>query len=442
MPNSSITLGLFWPLHFTTSRQLQSVTVQQSGKLTIPLLILLAICFSALPAQAQYGGGSGTANDPYLIYTAEEMNAVGTNGSDWNKHFKLMGDIDLADYTGADINIIGQYTSYDNNNPFTGVFDGNDCTISNFTRTSYSSDYIGLFGYVTGTIKNLGLIKPNVDAGVGNRVGSLAGTLLNGTIIDCYAKGAVVSGGTYVGGLVGFNTGIVTKCSSTGSVSGDAYVGGLVGQIGDGKVTMCYSTASVSGNRNVGGLTGKTSNEASEATHCYATGSVTGDRYVGGVAGQVERGAVYKCYSVGSVSGNRDVGGITGYIRAMGRVVHSFWDTQTSGQSTSAGGTGKTTVEMQLVSTFTSSGWDFWNTWTICEEMNSPVLQWQIPAADFLCPDGVNFIDFAFFAARWHQRYCNPSNNYCDGTDFDQSGSVNLLDLAIFTDDWLEGVRN
>ena len=505
MPNSSITIGLFGPLHFTTSKQPQSVTVKhhfchsepfallkgkptvrlagklreespisssqtfslrlRSGlkaifaqslsracrgsdsfeivsKLTIPLLVLLAICFSALPVLAKYEGGTGIAGNPYLINTAEQMNEIGANPGDWNKHFMLIADVNMSDIAGADINIIGHYTSYDDNKPFTGVFDGNDCTISNLTRTSHSSDYIGLFGYVTGTIKNLGLIEPNVDAGAGYHVGSLAGALINGTIIDCYAKGASVSGGSTVGGLVGLNTGNVTKCSSTGSVSGDAYVGGLVGQIGDGKVTMCYSRASVSGNRNVGGLAGKTGNEASEITHCYATGSVTGDRYVGGVAGQVERGAVYRCYSTGSVSGNRDVGGLTGYVRVLGRVVHSFWDTQTSGQPTSAGGAGKTTVEMQLVSTFTSAGWNFWNTWEICEEMNYPVLQWQIPAADFLCPDGVNFIDFAFFAARWHQRYCNPSNNYCDGTDFDQSGSVNLLDLAIFTDDWLEGVRN
>lgn len=35
------------------------------GKLTIPLLVLLAISFFALPAQGQYGGGSGTAEEPY-----------------------------------------------------------------------------------------------------------------------------------------------------------------------------------------------------------------------------------------------------------------------------------------------------------------------------------------------------------------------------------------
>lgn len=442
MANLRETFGLFGPLHFSTSKQPQSVTGKKSGKSTISLLVLLAICFSALPAQAKYGGGSGTADDPYLIYTAEEMNAIGANGSDWDKHFKLMADIDLADYTGASLNIIGYFASYDDNKPFTGVFDGNDCTISNFTCTSYDSDYIGLFGYVTGVIKNLGLIKPDIDAGTRYDVGSLAGHLENGTITDCYAEAVSVSGGNAVGGLVGFNAGRIVNCYSSGRVWGDIFVAGLVGQVGAGTVIKCYSNASASGNRNVGGCVGKTAEETSAVTHCYAAGRVTGDTYVGGMAGQVERGAVYQCYSTGSVSGNHDAGGLVGYTRVLGKVVHSFWDTQTSGQLTSAGGTGKTTAEMQMVSTFTSAGWDFWNIWEICEGMNYPVLQWQIPFEDFRCPDGVSFIDFAFFAAHWHHRHCNPSNNYCDGTDLDQSGSVGFLDLAIFADNWLAGVRN
>jgi hypothetical protein len=73
--------------------------------------------------------------------------------------------------------------------------------------------------------------------------------------------------------------------------------------------------------------------------------------------------------------------------------------------------------------------------------MNYPVLQWQIPICDFLCPDGVNFIDFAFFASHWLDEMCNPANYYCQGTDLSRSGSVDLNDLDIFTDHWLEGIR-
>ena len=47
-----------------------------------------------------YGGGSGTAEDPYQIWTAEQMQAMGSETNDWDKHFILMDDIDLAQYDG------------------------------------------------------------------------------------------------------------------------------------------------------------------------------------------------------------------------------------------------------------------------------------------------------------------------------------------------------
>jgi hypothetical protein len=209
--------------------------------------------------------------------------------------------------------------------------------------------------------------------------------------------------------------------------------------IDDGKFQQCCSRANVIGNRNVGGLTGKTTDESSEVMNCYATGTVEGDRYVGGLVGQVEQGRVYKCYSAGSVTGNRDVGGLTGYIRVLGNVSRSFWDTQTSGQDTSAGGTGKTTSQMKQMDTFLSSGWDFFATWTICPEINYPTLLSLIPAPDLVCPDGVNFIDFAIFASQWGRENCSPPSN-CLGADFNQSGIVDFWDLEIFARYWLEGL--
>jgi len=395
------------------------------------LLIFFAICIFVQPGWAKYEGGAGTAEDPYLILTAEQMNEIGANRGDWDKHFMLIADVNMGDIARTDYNIIEE---------FTGTFDGNNCTISNFSLSSTREENTGLFGSVGGEVRNLGMLRPDIFA-QGRSVGSMVGYLNQGSVTNCYAKGVVVSGGLYVGGLVGLNTGNVMKCCSTGSVTGDSYVGGLVGQVGDGKVMMSYSRADVSGNRNVGGLVGKTADESGEVTHCYAIGSVEGNTYVGGLVGQVERGNTYKSYSTGSVSGTQYVGGLVGYIRVLGRVAQSFWDTETSGQTTDAGATGKTTVQMKLMNTFISSGWDFWNTWSICEETNYPVLQWQIPSADFLCPDGVNFIDFAFFADHWEQNFCNEANGYCDGTDLDQSGSVDNLDLEIFAELWLEGFK-
>jgi len=403
--------------------------------------ISFAVCFLTLPAQAKYGGGSGTAEDPYLIYEASQMNAIGANPTDWNKHFKLMDDIDLSAFSGSAFNIIGQWVALGspNNRPFSGIFDGNGKTISNFSPSG-NRDGIGLFGCVRGRIKDLGLVNPNVITQNCWYIGSLVGYLDQGYIIDCYAKSASVSGGGSVGGLVGAGNGTVARCYSTGQIWGDTHVGGLVGLVGPGLVTNCYAKASVSANQDVGGLVGKTDHQTSTITDCYATGSVSGGIYVGGLIGQIERGAIAKCYSAAKVSGYQDVGGLIGLIRLQAPVWNCFWDIQTSGQLTSADGTGKTTAQMQTLSTFSSAGWDFFTTWSICEGTNYPVLLWQIPTSDFRCPDGVNIVDFAWFAQHWRQNNCNQMNFYCDGTDLNESGEVAFDDLAIFAHDWLAGL--
>ena len=117
---------------------------QQRSKSPISLIVILAVCSFNQVTNAQFGGGTGIPDDPHLIYTAEQLNEIGADSENLNKHFKLMNDIDLGSYTAADFNIIG--TSYGNR--FSGVFDGNGMKIHNFTYTSADRDYIGLFGSV------------------------------------------------------------------------------------------------------------------------------------------------------------------------------------------------------------------------------------------------------------------------------------------------------
>ena len=83
------------------------------------------------------------------------------------------------------------------------------------------------------------------------------------------------------------------------------------------------------------------------------------------------------CYSVGPVHGNGFVGGLVGAGRAGDCVTASFWDIETSGQTTSFAGTGKTIIEMQLVGTFLDAAWDFDDTWMICEGDGYPRLKWE-----------------------------------------------------------------
>jgi hypothetical protein len=326
------------------------------------------------------------------------------------------------------------------NKAFSGVFDGNGKTISDFKYTATAQDHVGLFIYVAGQIKNLGLINPTV-VGQGYGTGSLVGYLNLGTLTGCYAESANVSGNYAVGGLVGVNDGGMSDCHSTGSIQGVRFVGGVAGLVNTGGVGRCYSKARVSGSENVGGLAGRTAADDAAIQNCYAGGPVNGSIYVGGLVGQVERGAVYRCYSTGKVIGAQYAGGLVGYTRLLGTVLNCLWDTQSSGQLTSSGGQGKTTAEMKTQSTFTSAGWDFFNTWAICEGVNYPVFWWQIPAGDFRCPDGVNFIDFAWFAQYWRQSDCNASNDFCSGADLNKSSSVYSPDLAIFAENWLGGVE-
>ena len=384
-------------------------------------------------AQRKYGGGKGEPNDPYLIYTAEQMNAIGVEPNDWDKHFKLMANVDLSEYTGDDFNIIGYYVDWDNNKPFTGVFDGNDHTISNFTYTSTDRDYVGLFGYVADPntqINNMGLIDPNVDAGTGECVGSLVGRLgagfRRGDIVNCYCEGGSVSGFQFVGGLVGFHNwrSTITNCYATSTVLGVEDVGGLVGanhgiitncytignttshrRLGalagsnEGTISNCYSMGSVSGDRFVGGLVGQNGGTYSgregmafpgDIDNCYSRCSVTGTAIIGGLVGYNNVGTITKCHATGRVMGTVDVGGLVGAGNRLEfwseEVTFSFWDTQTSGQVTSDGGTGKTTAEMQRERTFTDAGWDFVDEtangtediWWILEGQSYPRLWWEL----------------------------------------------------------------
>ena len=309
-----------------------------------------------------YAEGSGTEADPYLIYTAEQLNMIGLFQCDWDKHFKLMANIDLSQYKGTDFNTIGYasgwWASSENKYPFTGVFDGNGRTISNFSYSSTKREsYIGIFGYTErATIKNLYLIDPNINIESGEHVGSLVGFFLYGTITACYVQGGNVWGASEVSGLVGNNYGTISECASLTEVLGGSRIGGLVGYNGYGTIGNCYSLSNVTGINTVGGLVGICESQAS----------------------------IFNSYSAGSVQGTENVGGLLG-LDGQGKILHCFWDIETSGQIDSAGGEGKTTAEMQTASTFI--GWGPYAVWTINKGLDYPRLLWEnMPGGSLTTP--------------------------------------------------------
>jgi hypothetical protein len=394
-------------------------------------------------AYARYSGGTGEPNDPYRIATAEDLNDIGDDPCDWDKHFILTNDINMADYfySTALISPDTSSSSGFQGTPFTGIFDGAGYTVSNLTINGESC--IGLFGRIgtSGEIMNLNLANVSIT-GSGNYVGSLCGYNEGGLINECSSNGDVIINVVsfpteFIGGLCGFNengsisncysnssvngingpysigglcggndNGNIANCISTGSVTGGYYyVGGLCGSNG-GNIVNCYANSSVSSVGSGAGIGGLCGNNWGNIINCYSTGSVTGSvtaMYIGGLCGLNNRdfrvfGTISNCYTTGSVSGGAEYfGGLCGDV--SGSINNSFWDIETGGPD-NGGGIPKTTSEMKTKSTFTDAGWDFVEVWGIGENQTYPYLQ-KYPAGDINHDGIVNFLDFAILANHW-----------------------------------------
>jgi hypothetical protein len=239
------------------------------------------------------------------------------------------------------------------NPPFTGTLDGQGYEIRDLFINLPGIGYVGLFSIVGegGHIEDIGIVNADVSATA------------------------------YVGGLVGVSKGTVTNSYSTGSVVGESWAGGLVGQ-NEGTVSNSYSTSHVTSDSGAGGLI---AGNAGTVSNSYSTGNVTGRSGAGGLIA-ANSGTVGNSYSTSSVTGDEYLGGLLGY--SEGTASNSFWDIETSGQSASAGGTGKTTAQMKDITTFTGAAWnigtvanagerDSFYIWNIVNGMTYPFLSWQ-----------------------------------------------------------------
>jgi len=340
------------------------------GKPFVFFVVIGVVSIGSGTAHGKYGGGTGEPNDPYQIWDANHMQAIGADANDWDKCFILMADIDLGKFDGRDgreeFNMIGAYIGYDdpNNRPFTGVFDGNDRSIFNFTYESQDVNYIGVFGYVEDPnalqwvtdpedpfgrpilvyepgikIKDVHLVDPNVGSSTSSIIGSLAGRVEDAIISGCSVKGGCVSGNEYVGGLAGTIAGEIVKCCSSATVRGEGIVvGGLVGMTYGAKILDSYASGSVYGGEFAGGLVGA---HSGVIENCHSSGLVFGGSHSGGIAGRNSIfGSIKKCYSTCDISGDDQVGGITGE-NADGGISSSYSKGQVAGDEQVGGIAGK-----------------------------------------------------------------------------------------------------
>ena len=346
------------------------------------LLLLLPVLMIFLTNQqtsSAFSGGSGTPDDPYIITTVEELQAMKDNLS---AYYALGNDIDASDTQnwngGLGFIPVGSTTA-----PFRGGFDGRGYKITGLFINRPTENYVGLFGVVDNRVVIRNVVMENENVTGYSRVGGIAGILRGNAVIEnCSVSGRVAGSYVYVGGLVGGSNGSIIRSSSSADVYGSTYAGGLVGASA-GSIIDSHFTGNVSGSTYVGGIAGLSSNEVFASwtagivtgvnyvgglvgwiysgivVDSYSLAEVQGTGYVGGLAG-MNHGYVINTYSAGQVSGSSNVGGLIGFTGALpveNFVRNSFWDNENSGQTTSSGGTAKSTAEMMDVRTYTDVNW-------------------------------------------------------------------------------------
>lgn len=371
--------------------------------------------------------GTGTLGDPYIIQNVTDLQNM---NNDLDAYYELGNDIDASATSGwnggAGFNPVGNYNGAHPEYAFSGRFDGKGYTITALFIYRPSEDYVGLFGYTApacgGWIRNGTLADVDIEGG-DFYVGALVGFHeWNGaqTVTNCHASGSV-KGHNRIGGIFGYNGSDVTDCSCSCDVSVTDLVyfpyqiAGFVGRTAMGTLTRCFATGNITvstpnndGAEQVGGFLGY--RDSGDSVECYSTGSITitvgigAVDGIGGFAGTPEGGSSIDCYSRGAVTvittGNCDevggfVGGLwagstvncysTGLVTAPtgtwaspggfcsyngGTITNCFWNTETSGQTTSDGGIGKTTAQMKNYQTFLNAGWGMGSIWGITSQCN------------------------------------------------------------------------
>jgi len=361
--------------------------------------------------------GDGSPDNPYQIANLANLRWLSENADEWvtGIYFIQTADIDASETQywndGVGFSPIGN-----SDTKFEGNYNGSGHTISGLFINRPDESYIGLFGYTSGSeIKNLGISDVNITCNESS--GSLVGYNSSSSIIKCYSKGNISGKGSFVGGLVGSNSNSTISGSySTGNVTSESFtIGGLIGYNSNfSNIEYCFSSCNVTGRSTIGGLIG--SNNSSTVNNSYSFGNATGKRTVGGFIGwniwyslisncysrgiitrdsgstsldcggfigDLSGGEVLKCYATGSVhyegEESPDSKGFAGYASTGVTMASNFWDTEASGQASTAGNaTGIITSEMKTQTTFTDSGWDFIETWSINDTINDgyPYLLW------------------------------------------------------------------
>ena len=381
-----------------------------------------------------FDGGSGTPEDPYIISTAEQLDAVRDNLS---ASYKLVKDIDLKDYLDQNYSTQGwQPIGYGDKARYSGIFDGCGHKVKGVWINRPDENFVGFFSYIgnsdIATVKNLNVELDNKGVVGHDYTGGFIGCSY-GNMMNCSVTGGPVSGFYRVGKFIGENNTLMINCYAAGDkifCLGDSQnrssmrIGGFAGSSGPfdtgALIENCFSTCDVEseGKQLIGGFVG--CQRYGTVRKCYTSGNVnligTGDTtWVGGFIGFGDRNAfISDCYATGNVLGTYKY--IAGFAAACGRtdynsivqncyacceevgctkeflglhhnsdILRCYYDKDKGIKKDCEGRDlnstlevyGKTTEEMKKKETY--EGWDFDTVWDIKEGEEYPYLRSSLP---------------------------------------------------------------
>ena len=273
--------------------------------------------------EGQFGGGDGSASNPYIIDEAADLVALSTScasasNSYADKHYRQVCDINLS---GTSFAPIGSESA-----PFRGLYDGGNFSVKGIVIASNNSAPCGMFGYLNGaTIKRV-VVDGFENKGVGGNVGGVAGVAVNSTIENCVMNSDLFAKAPISGGIVGtLNGGKVLGCSTTSTIkciSADAdnwgQSGGIAGYVSNGAViencTLSGNVASMS--KRCGGIVGELQSSTVKNCRVTTTAEVFNNAHsCGGIVGGHYGGTVTGCVVEGTIGSQGDYcGGISGYF--------------------------------------------------------------------------------------------------------------------------------
>lgn len=351
----------------------------------------------------RFSGGNGEPANPFEI--VDVFGLQGLEGAPAGRQYILVNDIDASGTEGwADLDFVE--AGFRPISSFDGSLDGNGFSIFDLIIDGTGRAALIDTLLATGSISNLDVVNANVQG----TSGAILVVVNSGTVSNVSVSGIVnmasPTGGAAVGGLVRSNDSLIEDSDSSAEVNltsaggggGLSGIGGLVGN-NIGTINRSHATGNVTVNNSatgvdlsVGGFVGI---DTGQIDNSYALGNVAVNDAgtdapiaAGGFAGR-HNGEIDTSFSTGSVvvtGAAANIGGFAGLFDGIVSPIISFdpglrttfWDTETSGLTTSDGGIGLTTAEFQNTDTFLAlgrdAGWDFGTTWAPGDTGFYPVL--------------------------------------------------------------------